>query len=334
MRSDWHQRKGVSAWAGTVLGCVAGLLVLVAPTSAAELRLGTAAVKITPPDGTPIAGPAVARDSEGVLDDVYAKAAVLDDGKTKIALVVCDLSGVPVGIVFESRRIIAEKTGIPADHVMISATHTHTGPSPFGSGPYVKQLPPWIAQAVQQANDRLTATKNLLRIRERAGYILHSAILDEGRNHRMEPRQVESEYPPTHRNHRSAGERDLCRDGRQESAADLCELRQSPGHHGRNADLGRFSRHPRAATRRLPGTGNADHFRQRGMRKRQPYQRPLGRTANQPGGGQTVGHHPGRRRVEILWGHEGSGRRCSSCALQNGPTAVGEAYGRGTPPCP
>ncbi|MCX7427481.1 MAG: hypothetical protein NTW96_17865 [Planctomycetia bacterium] len=159
MRSDWPERTRVLTWASIVIGCIAGLLVLVAPTLAAELRLGTAAVKITPPDGTPIAGPAVARDSEGVLDDVYAKAAVLDDGKTKIALVVCDLSGVPVGIVFESRRIIAEKTGIPADHVMISATHTHTGPSPFGSGPYVKQLPPWIAQAVQQANDRLTAAK-------------------------------------------------------------------------------------------------------------------------------------------------------------------------------
>ncbi len=131
----------------------------VAPTWAAELSLGTAAVKITPPDGTPIAGPSVARGSQGVLDDVYAKAAVLNDGKTKIAWVVCDLSGVPVGIVFEARRIIAQETGIPADHVMISATHTHTGPSPFGSGPYVKQLPPWIAQAVQRANDSLRAAK-------------------------------------------------------------------------------------------------------------------------------------------------------------------------------
>ena len=92
--------------------------------------------------------------------DVYAKAAVLDDGKTKIAWVVCDLSGVPVGIVSKSRRIIAKETGIPADHVMISATHTHTGPSPFGSGPYVKQLPLLIAQAVQQANDSLTERKS------------------------------------------------------------------------------------------------------------------------------------------------------------------------------
>ncbi len=149
----------IITWAATVIGCVAVLSVSVEPTLAAELRLGTAAVKITPPDGTPIAGPSVARGSEGVLDDVYAKAAVLDDGKTKIALVVCDLSAVPRGIVSQARRIIAQKTGIPAAHVMISATHTHTGPSPFGSGPYVKQLTPWIAQAVEEANDRLTAAR-------------------------------------------------------------------------------------------------------------------------------------------------------------------------------
>lgn len=159
MRSSCHRCRLVCAWAAAVIGCVAGLPASVAPTWAAELSLGTAAVKITPPSGTPIAGPSVARDSEGVLDDVYAKAAVLDDGETKIALVVCDLSGVPLGIVVEARRIIAQETGIPADHVMISATHTHTGPSPFGSGPYVKQLPPWIAQAVQRANDRLTAAQ-------------------------------------------------------------------------------------------------------------------------------------------------------------------------------
>jgi hypothetical protein len=53
MRSNCHRRVSVCAWAATVIGYVAGLLVLVAPTLAAELRLGTAAVKITPPNGTP-----------------------------------------------------------------------------------------------------------------------------------------------------------------------------------------------------------------------------------------------------------------------------------------
>lgn len=65
-------------------------------TAGSELRLGTAAVKITPPTGIPMAGYYSRRDSEGVLDDIYAKAAVFDDGKTKAAMVVCDLIGLPV----------------------------------------------------------------------------------------------------------------------------------------------------------------------------------------------------------------------------------------------
>jgi hypothetical protein len=42
----------------------------------AELRVGVAAVKITPPSGTPMAGYYYARGSEDVIDDLYAKAAV------------------------------------------------------------------------------------------------------------------------------------------------------------------------------------------------------------------------------------------------------------------
>ena len=103
------------AMATTVGSYLVALLACIAPAAAGELRLGTAAVKITPPLGTPMAGDYDQCDSQGVLDDLYAKAAVWDDGKTKAALVVCDLIGVPRGPVLEARRIIAEKTGIPAD---------------------------------------------------------------------------------------------------------------------------------------------------------------------------------------------------------------------------
>jgi len=149
------------------------LLACLAPAAAGELRLGTAAVKITPPLGTPMAGYYGARGAKGVLDDLYAKAAVWDDGKTKAAMVVCDLIDLPRAPVFEARRIIAEKTGIPADHVMISATHSHTGPVVIGdttiddlvtggsqlSKDYVVQLPKWIAQAVEEAYGRRTPAR-------------------------------------------------------------------------------------------------------------------------------------------------------------------------------
>jgi neutral ceramidase len=153
------------------LSCVLALFVWSVPALAGQLRVGAAAVKITPPTGTPMAGYYEPRGSEGVLDDIYAKAAVLDDGKTKVAIAACDLLGLPRGVVVEARRIVQEKTGIPANNVMISATHTHTGPAVIGdygalddmitggsklSKDYAEQLPKLIAQAIEQAHSRLT----------------------------------------------------------------------------------------------------------------------------------------------------------------------------------
>lgn len=158
----------------TIVAMVACLAVLLPCIAAArELRLGTAEVKITPPLGAPLAGYLSARYSEGVLDDLYAKAVVLDDGKMKVALVTCDLIGLPRPVVVEARRIVTEETGIPADNVMISAIHTHTGPTVLGtsaladltaagnplSREYAEQLPKSIARAVRQASRRLTPAR-------------------------------------------------------------------------------------------------------------------------------------------------------------------------------
>jgi neutral ceramidase len=135
----------------------------------ADLRVGAAAVKISPPTGTPMAGYYYARGSQEVLDDLYAKAAVLDDGSTKLALVVCDLISLPRYTVLDARKLIEQQTGIPGGHVMISATHTHTGPSLSrqsvrdnqdggSSDParkYTLGLPSRIAQAVAEANGKL-----------------------------------------------------------------------------------------------------------------------------------------------------------------------------------
>ena len=88
-------------------------------------------------------------------------------------MVVCDLIGLPRAPVLEARRIIAEQTGIPADNVMISATHSHTGPVVIGdtaiddlvtggsklSKDYTEQLPKWIAQAVEEAYGRRTPAR-------------------------------------------------------------------------------------------------------------------------------------------------------------------------------
>jgi hypothetical protein len=135
---------------------------------AGELRLGTAAVPINPPTGIGLAGYYHERGNEGVLDDILAKAVVLDDGATRAAIVVCDLISMPKWMVIEARKQISESTGIPAANVMIAATHTHTAPVLYRewsrdetdggakaiSREYSGTLPGLIARAVATANDR------------------------------------------------------------------------------------------------------------------------------------------------------------------------------------
>ena len=124
-----HQSSMTSLILVALIGCC---LVASAIAVGGEIRLGAAVVKITPPLGTPLAGYYSVRGSEGVLDDICARAVVLDDGKTQAAMVTCDLIGLSRSVVLEARRIITEKTGIPALNVMISATHTHTAPVVIG----------------------------------------------------------------------------------------------------------------------------------------------------------------------------------------------------------
>ncbi len=94
------------------------------------LRAGAAEVVITPPVGTFLDGyGARTTGSVGVHDDLHARAIVVDDGITQAAVVGCDLIGIDRRLAAEVRRIAHEGTGIPAAHVMVSATHTHAGPA-------------------------------------------------------------------------------------------------------------------------------------------------------------------------------------------------------------
>jgi hypothetical protein len=148
-------------------------LLVTTPAVAADLRVGAAATVITPPEGTPLAGYYSQRGSKTVLDDIYSKAIVLQVGDAKAALVVCDLISLPRHVVTEARRQIEAATGIPGPHVMISATHTHTGPvlnressldelvgatSDLGRR-YTEKLPELIARSVIDANKKLAPAR-------------------------------------------------------------------------------------------------------------------------------------------------------------------------------
>jgi hypothetical protein len=111
------------------------LLSLSASPAFAEFRAGAAAVDITPqqfPMNMP--GGFSANMATGAHDPLHSRAMVLDDGVTKLAMVVVDSLGAGPDVLGEAKAIASEKTGIPADKMLISSTHTHSGPSSSGKG--------------------------------------------------------------------------------------------------------------------------------------------------------------------------------------------------------
>jgi len=100
-----------------------------------SLSVGSASVVITPPVGTPMDGYSERQGvSQGVHDDLYARALVFDDGQTRAALVSCDLLDVDRYLVAAARQQAAEATGIPAEHIMVATVHTHSGPAGLRRG--------------------------------------------------------------------------------------------------------------------------------------------------------------------------------------------------------
>ena len=113
------------------------------------MRVGAAEVDITPEKGIPLAGYYSERGAEGTHDPLMAKAIVLDDGVTKVALVGLDLIGTTKAMVDGARVAIESGSGIHAGNVMISATHTHTGPITGGSARYESEFSPNSAARVE-----------------------------------------------------------------------------------------------------------------------------------------------------------------------------------------
>jgi len=128
------------------------------------MKVGISSVNITPPIGVPMAGYSARMGSaKEIHDDLYAKAIVFNDKDTKAALVRCDLIGLERDFVEETRRLIESETGIDRNNIMITCTHTHSGPITDSLIPdldaWMKVLSRKIKGAVIAANRNLKEAK-------------------------------------------------------------------------------------------------------------------------------------------------------------------------------
>lgn len=150
---------------GLVLAALLGADRLAAQ-EAKVFRAGAFAMDITP-EKFPISvnGGMQDRQAKAASDRLHARCLVLDDGTGKLAIVVCDSCMIPRELMDEAKRLASKSTGIPAERMLISATHTHTAPTVAGvfqSDPdadYQKFLANRIAAGIEKAHANLAPAR-------------------------------------------------------------------------------------------------------------------------------------------------------------------------------
>lgn len=94
-----------------------------------QLKAGVSKVDITPYVGIWLCGFAARqKPSENIHDNLYAKAIVFDDGNENLCMVTCDLLTLDQSSIENIRKIAQNITGLKAENIFISTTHTHSGP--------------------------------------------------------------------------------------------------------------------------------------------------------------------------------------------------------------
>jgi neutral ceramidase len=134
-------------------------------SKARQFRAGAATSNITPRLGISVNGYFNDRIAAHIHDELHARCLVLDDGQTRLAIVVCDSCMIPRGVMDAAKRRIEEKHGLAPGHVLISATHTHTAPTSAGvfqsepDSQYLEFLAGRIADGVGRAINNLAPAK-------------------------------------------------------------------------------------------------------------------------------------------------------------------------------
>jgi len=159
-KQAWPLTLGFSLFTLLLLGCLP-LFSSLAAHPPPVFKAGAATSNITPWLGVSINGNMRDKPAQHIHDELHARALVLDDGRTRLAIVLCDSCMIPRAIFDDAKHMVQERTGLPLDHMLMAATHTHSAPAATGifqSEPdprYQQFLTRRIADSVQRAVNNL-----------------------------------------------------------------------------------------------------------------------------------------------------------------------------------
>ena len=139
------------------------------PLRPGPVQAGAAVTDITPELGVSLDGLLLKSGPvKEIVDPLEARCLVLDNGQTRLALVVCDVCVMSGEVIDEAKALAEKKTGLAASQVMVSATHTHMAPRMAGWYPvdgttinqrYYQKVSERIAEAIEQAIKNLSPAK-------------------------------------------------------------------------------------------------------------------------------------------------------------------------------
>ena len=153
-----------------ILALAAWLVHLIASfshLSAAPLEAGAATTDISPQKLPAIRnGGFLQALADRVDDPLHARALVLKSGPETVALCVVDSCMLPTDVCDAIKARVTQQIALPADRILISATHTHSAPSTMEmclgtrkDEAYTAQMIPQVAAAIVQAHAALAPAK-------------------------------------------------------------------------------------------------------------------------------------------------------------------------------
>lgn len=157
-------------------------------SESSQLLVGYSRENILPSDSVPLAGYGQTQNrmSTQYIDYLYATCVAFTEGDETVLIFALDQIRCSPAWTSAARDAISQETGVPMDHIFMSASHTHSGPDVGSSDPAIKTYQgKWVRCLTKAAKNAIadqapatlygtkTETENLNFVRE--------YILDDGR---------------------------------------------------------------------------------------------------------------------------------------------------------
>ena len=129
------------------------------------MEIGLAKINITPSLGTPFVGQLFQYHAKGVESNLFATSMFIEDGKFMAMFIACDILMLTNELACELRQKISDTVQISVENIILTTTHTHSGPSVMSvlgsteDKSYVNYFKNKVIESAFQAHNNITAAE-------------------------------------------------------------------------------------------------------------------------------------------------------------------------------